>query len=50
VASSYLNACVTHATRFKASPMGLKYRANLDPIATHLQMAAWAEVQGYFKP
>jgi hypothetical protein len=50
VAGSYLAACVTYATLFKASPVDLKYTAGLDPaIAKHLQTVAWETVQEYFK-
>jgi hypothetical protein len=50
VAGSYLAACVTYATLFKASPIDLKYTAGLDPaIAKHLQTVAWETVQEYFK-
>lgn len=51
VAGSYLAACVTYATLFKASPVDLKYTAGLDPaIAKHLQTVAWETVQEYFRP
>jgi hypothetical protein len=51
VAGSYLAACVTYATLFKASPVDSKYTAGLDPaIAKHLQTVAWETVQEYFKP
>lgn len=51
VAGSYLAECTTYATLFKASPVGLKYSADLDPaIAKHLQTVAWETVQEYFKP
>jgi hypothetical protein len=51
MAGSYLAACVRYATLFKASPVGLKYGADLDPaIAKHLQAVAWETVREYFKP
>lgn len=51
LAGSYLAACVTYATLFKASPVDLAYTAGLDPaIARHLQTVAWETVQAYFKP
>lgn len=51
LAGSYLAACTTYATLFKASPVDLKYTAGLDPaIARHLQTVAWETVQEYFKP
>jgi hypothetical protein len=50
LAGSYLAACTTYATLFKASPVDLKYTAGLDPaIARHLQTVAWETVQEYFK-
>lgn len=51
VAGSYLAACATYATLFKASPVDSKYTAGLEPaIAKHLQTVAWETVQEYFKP
>ena len=45
VAASYLAACTTYATLIKASPVGLKYTADLDPaIAKHLQAVPWETV------
>jgi hypothetical protein len=50
-AGSYLAACVTYASLFKRSPVGLAYTAGLDPaIAAHLQAVAWDTVQDYYKP
>lgn len=51
LAGTYLAACVTYASLFKRSPVGLKYTAGLDPaIAAHLQAVAWDTVQDYFRP
>jgi hypothetical protein len=51
LAGSYLAACTTYAALFKASPVGMKYTAGLDPaVAQHLQAVAWETVQEYFKP
>lgn len=51
LAGTYLAACVTYASLFKRSPVGLSYTAGLDPsIAAHLQTVAWATVQDYYKP
>lgn len=51
VAGSYLAACVTYATLFKASPVDLKYAAGLDTAtAEHLQAVARETVREYFKP
>ncbi len=51
MAGSCLAACVTCATLFKASPVSLKYSADLDlAILKHLQTVAWETVQEYFRP
>lgn len=42
---------MTRATLFKASPVGLKYTAGLDPAITkHMQNVVWETVQEYFRP
>lgn len=50
LAGTYLAACTTYASLFKASPVGLPYTAGLDPaMARHLQTVAWETVQDYFR-
>jgi len=50
LAGSYLAACTTYASLFRKSPVGLAYRAGLDPaVARHLQTVAWETVQAYEK-
>jgi len=50
IAGTYLSAATVYASLFKASPVGAKYAAGLDPvIAQHLQVVAWDTVQDYFK-
>lgn len=51
LAGSYLAACTVYAALWKASPVGLKYTAGLEPeTARFLQTVAWETVQDYFKP
>jgi len=50
LAGTYLSAATVYASLFKATPVGAKYAAGLDPaIAQHLQTVAWETVQDYFK-
>ncbi len=50
LAGTYLATCVTYASLFKRSPVGLKYTAGLDEAtATHLQNVAWATYQEFVK-
>jgi hypothetical protein len=50
-ADSYLSACVTYATLFKASPVDMKYAPGPDAaIAKHLQTVTWETVQEYCRP
>jgi hypothetical protein len=50
MAGTYLSACITYASLFKRSPVGLKYTAGLDEAtAAHLQNVAWATYQDFIK-
>ena len=50
LAGTYLAACVTYATLFNQSPVGMKYHAGLDAAtAAHLQQVAWDTVHDYLK-